>query len=98
METQKVLFISTKHHNNCIKVIFLDNGGGIKDDIMEKIFEPYFTTKHQSQGTGIGLYMTKQIIEKQSNGTIEVSNKTFQHNQQTYTGAEFKIIFQIETK
>jgi len=51
-----------------------DNGGGITVTPIERIFEPYFSTKHASIGTGIGLYMTKSIIEKNNHGTITVSN------------------------
>ena len=58
----------------CVKILLMDNGGGSKLDDIHKVFEPYFTTKHKSVGTGIGLYMSKQIIEKQMQGSIEVRN------------------------
>ena len=60
-----------------------DNGGGVDEEIKDKIFEPYFTTKFQSQGTGIGLYMSKVIITKHFNSKLEVFNSK--------NGAIFKI-------
>jgi len=69
-----------------------DNGNGIDDSIINKIFEPYFTTKHKSQGTGLGLYMTHKIIEKM-NSKISVKNDHFSHNNSTYYGAKFTISF-----
>ena len=63
----------------------IDNGGGISEAVKDRMFEPYFTTKHKSSGTGIGLYMSQQIIEKQMHGTITAANGSYQfHNGQTY--------------
>lgn len=67
------IHISLENTNN-INVIISDNAGGIKKNVIDKIFEPYFTTKHPSQGTGLGLYISKMIIETSMNGSIMVSN------------------------
>jgi signal transduction histidine kinase len=67
-----------------------DNGGGIKDEIADKIFEPYTTTKHDSIGTGIGLYMTQQAISNMG-GKISAKNCSFTYDDNLYTGAEFSI-------
>jgi len=56
------------------EVKIFDNGGGIEDEIKESIFEPYFTTKHKSSGTGLGLYIAKKIIESRMRGSIEVTD------------------------
>ncbi|MBT1071059.1 sensor histidine kinase [Pelotalea chapellei] len=55
-------------------VTIIDNAGGIPEEIIDKVFEPYFTTKGPEQGTGIGLFMCKTIIEKNMNGTLSVCN------------------------
>jgi signal transduction histidine kinase len=67
--------LSIKTGDNFAIVKIQDNGGGVDDTIIDKIFEPYFTTRHKTQGTGIGLYMSKNIIERNMNGFINVRNE-----------------------
>jgi len=71
---KKKILIIVKQTNNLVVIYVIDNAGGIKNDIITKVFEPYFTTKHKSVGTGIGLYMSKQIVEKHMNGRISCKN------------------------
>ncbi|XPV68214.1 MAG: ATP-binding protein [Halarcobacter sp.] len=87
------IIIYTKNNYICIDI--QDNASGIDEEIIEKIFEPYFTTKHKSQGTGIGLYMSEQIIEKHFDGKIIVKNSNFQCNSKEFYGANFKILLPL---
>ena len=94
----KIIYIKIYHDENNLYIEFLDNGGGIKDEFINRVFEPYFTTKHKSQGTGIGLYMSLQIVTKHLNGEISVKNDTFIHNNIKYFGAKFTILLPIHPK
>lgn len=67
--------LSIKTGDNFAIVKIQDNGGGVEDKIIDRIFDPYFTTRHKTQGTGIGLYMSKNIIERNMNGFINVRNE-----------------------
>jgi len=60
--------------DNQVHLCIEDNAGGIPEDIITKIFNPYFTTKNEADGTGLGLYMSRSIIQEHMNGTIEVEN------------------------
>ena len=70
----KVLKIDLRKEDDKAIITVEDNGGGIEADILPKIFNPYFSTKHQSQGTGLGLHMSKEIVEKHLNGTLSARN------------------------
>ncbi|MFA9373739.1 MAG: rhodanese-like domain-containing protein [Poseidonibacter sp.] len=92
----RYVFINQKVENNKIIIIFKDNGNGICESIKSKIFEPYFTTKHKSQGTGLGLNLTHNLVKEIFNGSIEVNNVDFEHESKKYQGAEFKLIIPIK--
>ena len=66
--------INSKVENQIATICIEDNAGGIPQDILEKIYEPYFTTKHKSQGTGLGLTMSHEIITKSFNGNLFCKN------------------------
>jgi signal transduction histidine kinase len=94
---ERFVHIRSEIENEFNVIYIQDNAGGIPEDIIDKVFDPYFTTKHQSQGTGIGLYMSKDIIEKHMNGTINVKNKTVKYDSITYCGACFRIALPLQS-
>ncbi|AXH14985.1 PAS sensor-containing two-component system histidine kinase [Malaciobacter mytili LMG 24559] len=67
--------ITLEEKNNYQRVYIKDNAGGVPKEIINRIFEPYFSTKINKNGTGLGLHMCKIILEKHLNGTIDVKNE-----------------------
>ena len=90
-EAPKLIFINVLKNDNKAIIKIADNGGGIDEKIIDKVCEPYFTTKHQSQGTGIGLYMTEEIIVKHMYGKFTISNIETIYENVTYKGAQITI-------
>jgi len=86
------LKIKTYLQTKNIVITLEDNGGGIDKEILSKIFDPYFTTKHQSQGTGLGLFMSHKIVTQYFDGELYVEN--------TANGVKFfiKIPLEVEEK
>jgi len=87
----RFVFISAKKFGKEIVISIKDSGGGIQEDIIESIFDPYFTTKFKSQGKGMGLYITYQLITEDLESKIEVKNSEFYYNGKKLKGAEFII-------
>jgi len=94
-EDQRYIFLTTSVEDDILTIKIKDNANGIPNNIINKVFEPYFTTKHQSQGTGLGLSISYKLITTQMNGKITVQNETFEYNNKTYTGASFIIKLKI---
>ncbi|MBU4110487.1 ATP-binding protein, partial [bacterium] len=69
----KFVHLYVKEQNNTLQIYITDNGCGILEENIAKLFEPYFSTKGKN-GTGLGLYMSQKIIEKQFDGKIDVQS------------------------
>jgi PAS domain S-box-containing protein len=94
-DEDKLIFIDTLVEDNRFTLKIRDNGGGISENVLDRIFEPYFTTKHQNIGTGIGLSMTYKIIAEHHKGNIIASNEEYEYEGKLYTGASFRITLNI---
>jgi signal transduction histidine kinase len=93
-QNNRYIFIKTKRiDTNSLELTILDSAGGINEKIIDRIFEPYFTTKHQSIGTGLGLSMVDKILREKHHFEIAAYNEEFTYNSKKYKGACFKVLF-----
>ena len=74
--TNPTIYINTYDKDNKTYITIEDNAGGIDSEIINKVFDPYFSTKREKNGTGLGLYFAKRIIETNCNGELDVENST----------------------
>ena len=74
IENREIKIVLDNDNGQNAVVYYSDNAKGIDENIIDKIFDPYFTTKHSSEGTGLGLYMSEMIIQKSMNGSIKAYN------------------------
>ena len=96
-QSDRFIFVSASSlENEKVVIEIKDSGGGIPDEILDRIFEPYFTTKHQSIGTGLGLSMADKIIRERHFSILKVHNDVYTYNNKEYKGACFTIIFKQE--
>lgn len=75
IKIEKPIFVTIFEEGKNGVILIADNAGGIAEDILARIYEPYFTTKGSDKGTGIGLYMVKNILKKYLKGSVETVNK-----------------------
>jgi signal transduction histidine kinase len=97
-EKDRYIFIDVDQKEEQIIIKISDSGNGTSDTIIKRIFEPYFTTKKQMLGTGIGLYMCQEIIEKHMKGSIKAQNNFIKVDNKVYSGLEFEIIIPLNVK
>ena len=90
-DAKRYIFIDLFKEDKNMIIKIKDNAGGIDKNVIDRVFEPYFTTKHKSKGTGIGLYMCQEIIVKHIEGTIQVSNEIYEYENEEFIGAKFEI-------
>ena len=94
----RLIFINFVEYKDRVEISFRDSGGGIPKEYMNRVFEPYFTSKHKSIGTGLGLSLTYKIITERHKGLINVHNHKFEYNGKEYKGSEFIVTLPINTK
>jgi YesN/AraC family two-component response regulator len=90
-KSKKIIFLDIVKVQDIIHITIKDNGGGIDENIINKIFDPYFSKKHRSFGVGLSLYFVYYIVVKYLNGTITVFNESYKYKDKEYTGARFDI-------
>jgi len=95
-DDKKYIFINIYTKDDFVVISIQDSAGGIALNIIDRVFEPYFTTKHQAQGTGIGLYMSEEIVSKHLAGQISVENSEYEYDNEKYVGAKFIIKLPIK--
>jgi len=92
--TPRCFSIEAYQDSGSVEMVFTDNAGGIPDDVIDRVFEPYFTTKHPAQGTGLGLHMAYKLITAMG-GEIRVENVSVTYDGVAYTGARFTITLPV---
>jgi signal transduction histidine kinase len=88
---EPIVSIITRSLNDVVQIKVSDNGKGIPQSALDKIFQPFFTTKPTGEGTGLGLSMSYDIIIKGHNGNLEVTTSTGDQNLNKQSGTTFTI-------
>lgn len=87
----RFIFIALQSKKDTVSIKIKDNANGILEENIDKIFEEHYTTKKESKGSGIGLYMSKRLIVESIKGSISVENTEYLHNNIWFKGAQFNL-------
>ena len=93
---ERLIIIDVIKENNNVNISIKDNAGGIPNDIIDDVFKSHFTTKQDSNGTGVGLSMSQIIIEEHMKGSITVQNVSYTYENISYKGALFTILIPLQ--
>jgi PAS domain S-box-containing protein len=94
----RFIFIKMNKSDDQLEIKFNDSAGGAPEEVIQKVFDQYFTTKDEQSGTGLGLNMTYNLIVKGMNGNIEAQNELVEYKGKTYKGLCFTIHLPLNNK
>jgi len=91
----KLLFVNIFQKDNNLHIVVKDNGTGIVPNTEDKLCEPYFTTKHKYHGTGLGLFVVKNFVTNDMNGSLDIQNIQYEYEKKEYGGVIVKIVIPL---
>ena len=91
----KFLFVNIFQEDNKLHIEIKDNGAGLLPSTEDKLYDPYFTTKHKYHGTGLGLFVVKDLVRNDMKGSIDIQNVQYEYEQKEYGGVVVNIIIPL---
>lgn len=94
----RYIFVELNQTDNSVDIVIKDSANGIPEEMVIHVFEQYFSTKNLYEGSGLGLYMTKEVVEKKLKGSIKFQNETYTFENKNLRGAKFTLSLPFDKK